>query len=675
MEQLEMFKMMSQYMASNRDFKIDDYSDVCDYYWDMAFKQFNKRKWHDVKSYTDKIINIKSQCDDEFVADALTLSAIAEATQASIRQKSNYSKITGQLEEALSKQPDSTWTKKALVLCYIRSGNIKKACDLWAANNLDFDSSTFSEAFGKDSCIIYDKAFSLRDEDFYVIAYKVINNNVNKDYALFDYMYELHRRYPKACDYMEMLSAVGNSTGLYSRIVSLYEDYFKIRNIENTGYQNYLMMLCEYINVLCSLKDLRMIEKILAKLDEAYAIIEQENEQIGDMCESMYIACRINALSQLGKDKEIIEYSNNIDGKYINNKILSYRAQALSNIGEPQKALELMECVSVLGLDYAEYTNLGDIYFSLEKYAEAEEAYKAAINYINTGRDERLIELTPSFYPDKQEYLQKIFKRLMNTLIYEEKYVDYEAVYRIMCKTLPDSTKDKDIAMEKLIKEKLIGREMQLQETIENINIQLNDNKLKLQQYSDKYKQWYELMLRCQVLNDKEITDEIWQKDFEGKIGLIVDDVIKNYSKTVTGEYLTRIEETFPELDEVNKKVLATADRMYDVFFDEKIDFAPVIIEYGRFFEAIIWKYYDNNMDTYREIIQAQRGYGNSLGKARLIAQAAYGTPIYHYREEIAEICNSRNMCAHAAKDRFPNAERIHNIVWRTKLVSFLLNS
>ena len=147
----------------------------------------------------------------------------------------------------------------------------------------------------------------------------------------------------------------------------------------------------------------------------------------------------------------------------------------------------------------------------------------------------------------------------------------------------------------------------------------------------------------------------------------IIDKIKLCIDKTHSSAYADsfgRVKERYPNLSQKALGFLATAEQMFSVFsINPLIDFAPVLVEYGRVFEESIWNYLDKS-SVYKKVADPRaREYGRTLGTAAHVIGDNPG-PLKKYKQQIWDITKMRNDSAHAYISKEPEIKEIRAMIW-----------
>lgn len=146
----------------------------------------------------------------------------------------------------------------------------------------------------------------------------------------------------------------------------------------------------------------------------------------------------------------------------------------------------------------------------------------------------------------------------------------------------------------------------------------------------------------------------------------------KDVSVEMFNNIYNKIKKRFPKLTAVEMKMFTTAEQIFMVFGNhEKLDYAPVVVEYSRLLEVILWRYLEKSMEYQPERNDCiSRGKGKTLGSATTIISKDVGKPLGKYAEELKKIKEIRNEAAHKGTQGFKHVEQIKNFIWNTDILT-----
>lgn len=153
---------------------------------------------------------------------------------------------------------------------------------------------------------------------------------------------------------------------------------------------------------------------------------------------------------------------------------------------------------------------------------------------------------------------------------------------------------------------------------------------------------------------DIEITSEYWEDSIQDKMMNAIENIMWEVNKTNPKSYelhMNRIEKIYPNMCSSAKEFLTSAEQMYDVFKGNVvIDFAPIMVEYCKTFEVLIWNYLDESGEYSQEIEENTRK-NKCLGTAefciKLAIKKGKNKSLNKYIKDINKITTLRNNSAH----------------------------
>lgn len=173
--------------------------------------------------------------------------------------------------------------------------------------------------------------------------------------------------------------------------------------------------------------------------------------------------------------------------------------------------------------------------------------------------------------------------------------------------------------------------------------------------------------------DDKEITSEYWEDNIQEKMMEAIKKIMNEVNKSNPKSYefhMNRVENIYPGMCAKAKEFLTSAEQMYDVFKGNVVlDFAPIMVEYCKAFEVLIWNYMDKSGEYYQEVEENKRK-DKCLGTAEfcinLAIQNGRQKRLNKYITDIKKITTLRNNSAHKQVTREnPDVKWIINMVWK----------
>lgn len=179
--------------------------------------------------------------------------------------------------------------------------------------------------------------------------------------------------------------------------------------------------------------------------------------------------------------------------------------------------------------------------------------------------------------------------------------------------------------------------------------------------------------------NGESVSDERWYKEFDTKIEkalVILESSAKNSHQNIFKEVKSRVVEKFPKLRGTALDCLVSAEVFYTSFHEEKqIDYAPVMLEYCRCIEILLWDFIDNN-ELYKEEREKAVSFNHgsrTFGGAVHTVEAVKKGPLFPYHEEYRKLNIIRNFNAHIFVTRKPNVSEVRTKIWETDLLNVLI--
>lgn len=279
---------------------------------------------------------------------------------------------------------------------------------------------------------------------------------------------------------------------------------------------------------------------------------------------------------------------------------------------------------------------------------------------------------------DFQKKLESPYTLLFLCYVYEEDYIKAKAFYEEIQTKLAGS----DMAMISRcliqVNEKTAEKMDEIEEKQRELQRQLEEAAKENQTQKQLLKKWTTILANCQSGNEsQEISTEIWEEQFADKMEQAIREISRLVKKSNESGYRTeaaRVKQAFPKLPEEAGKFLASAEQMYRVFQDnEVIDFAPVMVEYCKVIEVLLWSYLDRTGEYDPEIADNRRK-DKTLGSAEfVIRQAGSKKSLFGFLKGIERVTRFRNKSAHKeVLKKEPDLKEVQKLIWDSGLLQKL---
>ncbi len=157
----------------------------------------------------------------------------------------------------------------------------------------------------------------------------------------------------------------------------------------------------------------------------------------------------------------------------------------------------------------------------------------------------------------------------------------------------------------------------------------------------------------------------------------VIEDVffyfLKPYTEEKNLELTLHIDKRFPWINDEARHFLFTAEQIYNCFKDNnKIDFAPMAVEYCKVVEATFWK--SEFMQKHYGFHMRKTGpYEKTLGRISEIVRTVQG-PLFDFRDALERIRLIRNNGAHLGVEKIPDVEWLRDIIWKSDLLDHIIS-
>jgi len=394
--------------------------------------------------------------------------------------------------------------------------------------------------------------------------------------------------------------------------------------------------------------------------------------------------CVHNMVTSLAKIGEIDEALELLESSPLGEKdpfMLTNIAVGYSDLGEYEKAIRYGLCSAQLFEDDKTYLVLGEAYLALCNYKKSEKMLLKSINHINNEKGKPMEQLNnlglmTNTY-SKEERINPIYNYLIQAYVGNEEYEYAEAALIKMRETggKPESI----IASNTLINisNKVENKKHEVEEAYAKLTEKLNKTEEKVTKLKQEMSQWYDKLVKCQIWGDKEVPDDIWEDQISEKMNDVIT-TLSNFciqkSSRSYNEVMNSINKRFPKLSKGARNFLATAEQIYKTFEEEEMmDFAPVLVEYARFVETMLWQYLDNSPE-YKEEAEKNKAYnnqGSTLGAATYTI-GLNDKPLKKYYEKVRWIKEQRNNSAHINVSREPEVREVRDYIWDSDFIDSL---
>lgn len=341
-----------------------------------------------------------------------------------------------------------------------------------------------------------------------------------------------------------------------------------------------------------------------------------------------------------------------------------------------QKALLLLE-------DEITYELLADNDYCLENYAQAIENYKHSIFFIQNNpytnrfkdsNDKFVISSIVAHHSEK--VLERLYSKLIQCYMETDNFKHAYYYLGIAIKNYPDkmSFKQQINILEKIIEVK--ENYIELDKEFKKIDKEYKNLHTKFVKNRTVSQELATTLFKIQSLFENTDIEDIGEDDFTSYQRIIGDKVIKkilmNLNKSNKNSiHLSEIEKNirtnFSFLSEKSIKFLYTAEYLYTSLKDEKIDFAPIMVEYCKVIEnELLYRLFNLN------IIGSKKDY--SLGKIIATFESMPNILDTKVINSLHEIRLLRNGSAHTGETTINKIERIRKKYYKEKGLINIIN-
>lgn len=335
----------------------------------------------------------------------------------------------------------------------------------------------------------------------------------------------------------------------------------------------------KYAQITFSLEEKIFCNKKKTKSDDSIERVEYEAAQ----CE-LYLAY----MHQNKFEEALCIIEKRLTEKITSLDLHNY-ALVLNALGYYEKASE--QCKRSLRIieDESGYLLLGDIFFKMEKYKEAADAYERALafcigGYISKFEEENGDVVLAIASGSQMKFVkEKSYQGIIKSYIKIGNYLMARAYYDFACKDFPNNNtfEGLGVALESIKSN---------EEMIEELREKLKLETMIAEKRSGKLKLWASELMKLQAEKEWDLNDEaeIWSV-FEKRMDKIIDGMVRE-AGAEDHEYKEIQNKLMSKYKKLGKKslfFLTTAEYLYGKHKEDPfIDFAPIMVEYCKVLEA-----------------------------------------------------------------------------------------
>ncbi len=575
-------------------------------------------------------------------------------------------KAESNIKKALDLKPMNMTAVENLFGVYLQNRDYYGCCELIAKYDL------------------YDSRRYKSDDPFFVktleVFPEIIRKEIKKSEEFFNSIYELHSKYRDSYAYSHFLFTYSFMLGFKNKSLMLIMDCFNPEYYQSLSKDYQLALYSERLFTETGISDRKELTGSVKEADDFY---KKNKDSFSVEMKAIYAGNRVGALAKIGApiDDDFWEISKEIPNEYRDNTYYYNLAKAFLQYGDYDEAIRLGNAAIMTKSDDQDMTLLGRAYMGLGDYTEAIEWFKKALGFILDGKEDdytlgdfRVESFTSESINERNS---DVYKYLIQAYFANKEYDFAQAVLMKYKEAgYPEDTIDSEMILR--IESEIAGEKDEIQSAYDELTTELEKEKAETSILKRNALDWYKKLLDCQLVDDKEtVDDEEWESHHSEKMDKAIKSIIvycgnkdsKNYQNITS-----LIDKRFPKLEKTSRNFLATAEQIYTEFEDNKfIDFAPVMVEYSRFIETLLWRYI-NNSQEYKLSGQKAKEFNNqgeTLGAATYVAGRRGGS-LFKYHEKLQWIKDNRNRSAHINVSREPEVSGIRKFLWESDIVDTL---
>ena len=579
-------------------------------------------------------------------------------------------------KKSLELNPQNKVAPFTLVRALVLQENYIEACEVIAKYDLNLsmpkDGLASSDAFHKMNLEFY-KFFHM------ALGKAIMERSVNNpDFV--DALIDIYYKYDCSINYAMLIINPVIASGLYAEAVKLIYDCLKEDNSKNMKADAKVALASQSVYCHSCFADNREIRRSINKLDSYIALYGTE---ISDSTKYSVMVNKSLGYSKLCDITQVDILWREIPEEYKDNSILYNLAKAYFDSGNYDEALRLGWSAVQTKHDDNDFLLLGRVYMGMGQYESAISMFKKAIGFIVADKEmpysnyygEKVTSISDRSTKDR---LNDIYKNLIQAYVCNEQYDYAEAILE----KIKENGQKPSVLLESelLIRiEKNISKNTDdIKKAYESLNKELKvktqENSMLKRNMSD----WYTKLTMVQLVNSsEEISDQMWDDEFCNHMNDVLDRVVSYCVTLRNREYqavVDKINQRFPKLNKVTRNFLATAEQIYLTFEKEDMmDFAPVMVEYARFIETLLWTYINASSEYTDEATKNKKynNQGETLGAATRTISLKGGS-LEKYYEKVEWIRKNRNRSAHINVSREPEVTAIRNYIWNSDIIDVL---
>jgi len=399
----------------------------------------------------------------------------------------------------------------------------------------------------------------------------------------------------------------------------------------------------------------------------------------------------IQCLNILERFDRTIEISKSMEIKINDASYYFYIAEAYYSLGDMKRAEQNCKRSAGLEENQGNLLLLSQILFTKCDYKAAEKALLETIGIASRDIENTYLDNTKSYYAERRikrklheidfrKNLESPYALLFLCYVFQGELAKANAFFIEMKEKIGIS----DMVMisghllkvEEYAKKHLSEVENE-RHLLQNL---LEDTTKKYDELKEVMNQWTKELIELQILDDlQEVDSDYWEEHISEKMNRMIENMHLQLNKFSVDAYekkMKEINDKFPKMPDDAKKFLGSAEQMYEVFKGNVvIDFAPIMVEYCKVFEILIWNYLDKTGEYDVEIRNNTRK-DKCLGTAEFVIRSAITKKtLSKYQRDIERITKLRNKSAHKEVTKEdPDVIWVNELIWKNDIVSLLCN-
>lgn len=584
--------------------------------------------------------------------ESLETNEIRNCIEIAEKQKNELIKKKAENEEDFSTLLD------VLFFLYVYSNMVLKSCQLIAEYNINLDELDIRL---RGFIASYDKLVSCELGLFYFMYQKMIKSDESYERYL-----DLYKSYPTK-EYAKLLLLYARyedrrvdtlllSDGIINSTVQegqdrISGDYYNeiIRSDLN---QKLLPLYTERLNDLMFLRDYNEISKSLHNAKKIYEAVKFNNASIDATIESDFLTSVLGNLIILKKYDSVININRTRKIVINDYRYYYYLAEAFYSKGSNVLAREYCERSVALNRNNENELLLAYILFKDQKYSLVEETLYSLIGNLKTRND----SIRKYHNLDYKKRMESPYVLLLLCYVHTEKWAKASAFYQDMKKEIESS--DLTVIAGYLLRMEQYSSThvAEIEEEKEILRKELEEVVERTKSLETIIQIWTRKLNEFQLFEDVELSEDFWWEDnMAEKMDAMLAEITSRYRKTNPKDYQNKYNEIknterFRNMPQTAIEFLTSAELMYEIFKGNNIiDFAPIIVEYCKVFEVLIWNYLDKTGE-YADEIATNKRKDKCLGTAGyVIANSVSLKPksLKKYSKLINRITDIRNKGAH----------------------------